>query len=46
MCYWDYLSILQTAELRNKRASGKSIYHDEVSQSSQDMIQREKDLNE
>jgi len=45
MCYWDFLSILKTLELKNQRASGKEIIHNEVPQSNKDMIQRLKDIH-
>ena len=45
MCYWDYITILDTMKLKNQRASGKEVIHDKVPQSNKDMIQREKDLN-
>jgi hypothetical protein len=46
MCYWDYISIAKTAELRNKRRSGKPVVHEKVPQSNKDMIQRLKDLHD
>lgn len=46
MCYWDYLSVLNTWKLKNMRKSGKRIVHDKVPQSNKDMIQREKELHD
>lgn len=44
MCYWDYLSILNTMKLKNQRASGEEIIHEKVPESNKDMIKRLKEL--
>jgi len=44
MCYWDFLSILNSAKLRNGRLSHKPVVHNRVPQSNKDMIQRMKDI--
>ena len=44
MCYWDFLSVLDSAKLRNDRISGKPVVHEEVPQSNKDMIKRMKDI--
>jgi len=42
MCYWDFISIIETLNVNNKRASGKTITHSKVPKSAQDMINRSK----
>ena len=44
MCYWDFLSIIETLNINNKRSSGKTVTHNKIPQSSQDMINRAKGL--
>lgn len=44
MCYWDYISIMNSLKLKNDRAMGKAIVRS-VPQSNKDMIQREKELH-
>jgi len=44
MCYWDYLSVLKTWNLKNQRNSGEEVIHDKVPQSNKDMIKRLKEL--
>ena len=42
MCYWDFISIIETLNNNKKRSSGKRVTHDKIPQSSQDMIDRSK----
>ena len=44
MCYWDFINIIETLNNNNKRSSGKTITHTKVSKSSQDMINKTKNL--
>jgi len=45
MCYWDFLSILNTWKEKKMREAGKSVVKDKVPQSNKDMIQRAKDIH-
>jgi len=46
MSYWDYLTIANTANIKNKRRSGQPIVHEKLPQSNKDMIKRLKDLHD
>lgn len=43
MCYWDFISILDTYSEIEQRKSGKEIIKEGVPQSNKDMIKRLKD---
>lgn len=44
LCYWDFLSILNSAKIRNDKISGKPTITEGVPRSNKDMIQRLKEL--
>jgi hypothetical protein len=44
ICYWDFLSILESARIRNAKLSGSPVTKKEVPQSNKDMITRLKEM--
>jgi hypothetical protein len=44
MCYWDFLSILDSIKIRNKRMKGEPLTKSELPKSNKDMIERVKNL--
>jgi hypothetical protein len=45
MCYWDYLTILETIKRRNAQRKGESFIIKGLPEHSKDMIKRKKELN-
>ena len=44
MCYWDFISILETAKIKAQREAGKPVIHEEVPQSNKDLINKWKEV--
>jgi hypothetical protein len=44
MCYWDYLTLIETIKRKNAAAKGESFVIKGLPEHSKDMIKRRKDM--